>query len=87
MSAYFKSDHRFCLPKSEINLRFYFSSENTVKNDVCRKLFEEMIKEHLREFSYMAETAELNSELSFGSYFSMNIKVNGFRDSISRFTK
>lgn len=35
----------------------------------------------------MAETAELNSELSFGSYFTINIKINGFRDSISRFTK
>jgi secreted Zn-dependent insulinase-like peptidase len=33
----------------------------------------------------MAEVAELNSEVSFGNYYTMNIKVNGFRDSFENF--
>ena len=46
-----------------------------------------MLKEHLREFAYMAEMAELDSEFSFGSYYTLNIKINGFRDSFDRFTQ
>ena len=46
-----------------------------------------MLKEHLREFSYMAEMAELDSEFSFGSYFTLNIKISGFRDSFDRYTQ
>lgn len=33
----------------------------------------------------MAETAELNSEVSFSNYYTMNIKVGGFRDSFTNF--
>jgi hypothetical protein len=44
-----------------------------------------MLKEYLREFTYMAEMAELESEFSFGNYFSINIKIVGFRDSFDRF--
>lgn len=33
----------------------------------------------------MAETAELNSEVSFSNFYTMNIKVNGFRDSFTNF--
>jgi hypothetical protein len=44
-----------------------------------------MLKESLREFAYMAETAELNSEVSFSNFYTMNIKVNGFRDSFTNF--
>ena len=31
--------------------------------------------------------AELDSEFSFGSYYTMNIKISGFRDSFDRFTQ
>lgn len=33
----------------------------------------------------MAETAELNSEVSFSSFYTLNIKVTGFRDSFTNF--
>lgn len=48
-------------------------------------MYEEMLKESLREFVYMAETAELNSDVTFGNFYTMNIKVNGFRDSFINF--
>jgi insulysin len=44
-----------------------------------------MLREHLREFVYMAEMADLDSEFSFGSYYTLNIKITGFRDSFDRF--
>lgn len=33
----------------------------------------------------MAEMADLESECSFGSYYTFNIKITGFRDSFDRF--
>ena len=33
----------------------------------------------------MAEMAELDSEFYFGSYYTFNIKIVGFRDSFDRF--
>ena len=48
-------------------------------------LFEQMLKEELREFTYDAEMAELDSTVSFSNFYTMNIKVNGFRDSFSTF--
>lgn len=44
-----------------------------------------MLKEDLREFTYLAETADIESSVNFVSYFSMEIKIQGFRDSINKF--
>jgi len=44
-----------------------------------------MLREKLREFVYLAEMAELGSECSISSYYTMNIKITGFRDSLDRF--
>lgn len=57
-----------------------------MSEEVVRSLFEKMLKEKLREFVYVAEIAELESEFSFSSYFTLNLKITGFRDSFDRFT-
>lgn len=57
-----------------------------MREEVVRSLFEKMLKEKLREFVYVAEIAELESEFSFSSYFTLNLKITGFRDSFDRFT-
>jgi secreted Zn-dependent insulinase-like peptidase len=58
---------------------------NTAREEVARSIFSKMLKEKLREFVYMAEMAELESEFSISSYYTINIKVTGFRDSFDRF--
>lgn len=40
IEPFYKKDHRFNLPKAEVNLRFYFDGQSNVKEDVCRKLYE-----------------------------------------------
>lgn len=45
-----------------------------------------MLNEKLREFVYMADMADLDSEFSFSSYFTLGISITGFRDSFDRFT-
>ena len=50
-----------------------------------RSIFLKMLKEQLREFVYEAEIAELDSNVSISSYYTVNIKISGFRDSFDRF--
>lgn len=40
IEPFYKKDHKFNLPKGEVNLRFYFDGQSNVREDVCRKLFE-----------------------------------------------
>lgn len=86
IEAFFKEDHEFELPKAQLELRVYFEGRNLVKEDIVRTLFEKMLTEHLREFAYMAEMAELDSSFSFSAYYTLNVKITGFRDSFDRFT-
>lgn len=44
-----------------------------------------MFKESQREFTYLAEMAEIEVEVTFVSYFSLDIKFKGFRDSLRLF--
>lgn len=45
----------------------------------------EMLKEDLREFVYLAETADIEVNVNFVSFFAMEIKLKGFRDSVIKF--
>lgn len=85
IEAFFKEDHEFNLPKADLNFRFYFDGLQTAREEVVRSIFTKMLKEQLREFVYEAEIAELDSSVSISSYYTMNIKVSGFRDSFDRF--
>lgn len=85
IEAFFKEDHEFNLPKADLNFRFYFDGQHTAREDVVRSIFLKMLKEQLREFVYEAEIAELDSNVSISSYYTVNIKISGFRDSFDRF--
>jgi hypothetical protein len=43
IEAYYKKDHEFSLPKAEINIRLYFSGQNSAKEEVVRSIFEKML--------------------------------------------
>ena len=73
------------MPKAELSIRLYFDGQNTAKEEVIRSLFEKMLREKLREFVYMAEMADLDSDFSFSSYYTASIKIMGFRDSFDKF--
>jgi secreted Zn-dependent insulinase-like peptidase len=73
------------LPKAQLDIRIYFDGLNTARDNVIRTLFDKMLTEKLREFAYLAQMADLDSEFSISSYYTMNISVKGFRDSFDRF--
>ena len=46
-----------------------------------------MMKEDLREFVYQAELAEMDVTFKFVSYFSADVTISGFRDSVMNFVE
>lgn len=44
-----------------------------------------MLKEHLREFVYLAQMADITIIIQFTSYYELEIKLKGFRDSLKLF--
>ncbi|CAD8058440.1 unnamed protein product [Paramecium sonneborni] len=84
---WFKQDDRFQVPKTVIQLRI-----NTVevgygklsKTEAIAKIWQALLKNHVREFNYLAEMAKIDASLQLAAN-GLEISINGFSDSISRF--
>lgn len=57
-----------------------------MRDEVEKSLYLELLKNHLREIDYMAETAYLTTTLSY-SAFGLDIQIEGFSNSIEKFVK
>ena len=66
-------------------MRIFFEGSFTIENEINRTFYCEMMKEDLREFVYQAELAELDATFKFVSYFSADLTISGFRDSVVNF--
>ncbi|CAD8060302.1 unnamed protein product [Paramecium sonneborni] len=84
---WFKQDDRFQVPKTVIQLRI-----NTVetgygklsKTEAIAKIWQALLKNHVREFNYLAEMAKIDASLQLAAN-GLEISISGFSDSISRF--
>ena len=68
-------------------MRIFFEGSFTVDNEINRTLYCEMMKEDLREFVYQAELAQVDVTFKFVSYFSADVTISGFRDSVIHFVE
>jgi insulysin len=85
VDAFFKKDHRFGLPKVDVNIRLVFDGSFSAVADITRTIFLEMFKESVREFVYLANMAEIKVRNSFVSYISLEMNFKGFKDSLKLF--
>ncbi|CAK67395.1 unnamed protein product (macronuclear) [Paramecium tetraurelia] len=84
---WFKQDDRFQVPKTVIQLRI-----NTIetgygklaKTEAIAKIWLALLKNHVREFNYLAEMAKIDATLQLAAN-GLEFSISGFSDSISRF--
>ena len=86
LRVFFKADHRFKLPKGQIELRLEFQNTSSTRDDVLRNLYLQLLKNHLREMDYMAETANVLTTISY-SAFSLDLQIKGFDTSLTKFVE
>ncbi len=84
---WFQKDDEFERPKAEINMKIY-TNDNLLGRSVRSRVFFEVwsavIEEHMREFSYMAEMANLS--VQFQVYHdNYNIRWVGYNDSMPNY--
>lgn len=84
LDVFFKQDHRFQLAKGQIKLRLYYAGGASARHKVVRDIFEQLLKNHLREIQYMAETAYIHVKLDFHTFY-VDIDLKGFNDSLCKF--
>jgi secreted Zn-dependent insulinase-like peptidase len=84
---WYMQDTTFQLPKAYIGARIYTSDcgfGSTEKAHTLAHLWKSILKEHLNEFAYMGECAELDFELSVLADC-IEIQWNGYNDSMPAF--
>ena len=81
IKLFYKADHRFQLPKGEIQIRLCYKNSSSIRDDVIKNLYLQLLKNNLREIDYMAETAYITATITF-SAFGLDIHITGFNDSL-----
>ena len=75
-------DDKFEQPKARVQLRMYLNE----LDPVIGQMWEAIVEQHLKEYTYLAEAASLGFDLTVG-LVDINFTWSGFNDSMPNFIK
>jgi hypothetical protein len=67
-----------------LKLKINYDGHENAREETIQTLYLGMLKEYLREFVYMGETAGVGLGIGDSSYFSFEIVLDGWRDSVKK---
>lgn len=87
VDLWFKKDDKFDMPKAMVNMKIYTADGDFGKSPeqhMFVMLWNEVMREHLREFNYMADCAKMNYMLDIHQD-NIEIQMAGFNDKMSTY--
>ncbi|KAL4508543.1 hypothetical protein ABPG72_003847 [Tetrahymena utriculariae] len=85
--VWFKQDNHFQKPKASVKVEISFNQQTRgIKNQVLFALWISLLKEEMREISYMAEMAYLRQSLNVVDS-ALILSVGGYNDSLPQYVK
>jgi insulysin len=83
--AWYKKDSKFLTPRALINVKIYCKDNSfpyTPQAVVLHSLWLDILKDHMRESLYMADMANIKTDISSG-VLGVELSFRGFNDSLS----